>query len=258
MTLEFFRWAPLDHDDLRVRLDDILQRDRVAYDRTAGDSADFEDRINTQTYRWTVRQRIEQWAVHLEVPIPRTDRYDLSRPAPAGAQREALWIHWQPTIETLLAPLRSGRVYRPRVLETANREVMKWIRTRPSDVDRLHHRSFEIIVAELLKDRGWNVEITKQTRDGGYDIVGIKSDRLGFPMKLLVECKLYHHKRVVGLPMVDRLVGVHHRERASPSMLVTNSRFSGEVWKRWQSEAARDLRLVDRQELLEWLAEEIA
>jgi HJR/Mrr/RecB family endonuclease len=132
---------------------------------------------------------------------------------------------------------------------------MQWLRSRPHDVDRVHPRTFEIIVAEVIKDRGWEVQLTKQTRDGGYDILAIQNTRLGFPIKILVECKLHRLDRPVGVPMVDRLIGVGHREIANYHVLVTNSRFSQQVWKVWEHRVLRDLKLVDREELFQWLTE---
>lgn len=56
-------------------------------------------------------------------------------------------------------------------------------------------------------------------------------------------------------PMVDRLVGVAGREGADMSMLVTNSRFTSVAWKMWEEYVGRNLLLVDRTELFEWLKE---
>src|SRR5690606_32268347 len=38
----------------------------------------------------------------------------------------------------------------------------------------LHPREFEKIIAELLYAKGFDVELTKQTRDNGYDILALK------------------------------------------------------------------------------------
>jgi hypothetical protein len=36
-------------------------------------------------------------------------------------------------------------------------------------------------------------------------------------------------------------------------MLVTNSRFTAPAWQRWEEFVERDLALVDRDELMDWL-----
>jgi hypothetical protein len=73
----------------------------------------------------------------------------------------------------------------------ASDEVRAWLCGKPEHVDRLDPRSFEVIVADVIRERGWEVDLTKQTRDGGYDILAIRSDACGFPVRLLIECKLY-------------------------------------------------------------------
>ena len=147
----------------------------------------------------------------------------------------------------------AGKLYRPKVLETATAEVMTWLKTRPTYVDRVHPRTFEAIVAEILKDKGWEVELTKMTRDGGYDVLAIRSNALGIPISLIVECKLFALRRPVGIGMIDRLMGVLLREESARAMLVTNSRFSRDAWRAWQSRVHRDLHMVDREELFDWL-----
>ncbi len=144
-------------------------------------------------------------------------------------------------------------VFRPVCLEAANRSIMEWLRRHPSDVDRVHYRTFEAIVAEAICTAGWSVELTKQTRDGGYDIMCLKNDRAGVPIRMLVETKLYSLDHPVGLPIVDRLMGVRDREHADRAVLVTNSKITGTVWKLWEDRVGRDLTLVDREELFEWL-----
>lgn len=162
-----------------------------------------------------------------------------------------------PKVYTLLQS-RAGTtdtIFRPVCLELAHKNLLRWLQLHPTYVDRVHHRTFEAIIGEVIRSAGWSVELTKQTRDGGYDIMCLRNDSAGFPVRILVETKLYSLDRAVGLPMVDRLMGVRDRERADRAVLVTNSRFSGVVWTLWEERVGRDLTLIDREELLEWLRE---
>jgi len=110
-------------------------------------------------------------------------------------------------------------------------------------------------VAEVIKEKGWEIELTKQTRDGGFDILAIRTTSPGFTIKMVIECKLYGVGNAVGCPMVDRIVGVARREHADAAMIITNSRFTNVAWERWQEATKRDLTLVDREELFRWLRE---
>jgi restriction system protein len=55
------------------------------------------------------------------------------------------------------------------------------------------------LIAELLASYGWTVDLTKQTRDGGYDIFALRKDALGVQSSWLIECKRDHSLRNVSL-----------------------------------------------------------
>lgn len=60
---------------------------------------------------------------------------------------------------------------------------------------QVHQREFEKIIAELLYSKGFNVELTKQTRDNGYDILALKYVDGLSPIEYLVECKKFNPSR---------------------------------------------------------------
>jgi hypothetical protein len=62
---------------------------------------------------------------------------------------------------------------------------MDWLRLRLVDIDRIPHRSFEAIVAEVLKGKGWSVELTRQTCNGGFDILAISTNVLDLPIRMI-------------------------------------------------------------------------
>jgi hypothetical protein len=258
MSVEYFAWSTLEVEDLSSLLVQILRDDRTEFDaRVESETSDIEDWAATATYREELWRKVVRWCEHFEIEKIPLRSYDTSIWVPGGVQSWRLQVDHAALVAHLVRSLdcegsELPLVYRPKVLERANAAVMRWLRTRPAAVDRLHHRSFEAIVAEVLREKGWQVELTKQTRDGGYDVLAIRTDSLGVTVKLIVECKLFGLGHPVGVAMVDRLVGVSVRERSS-AMLVTNSRFTRTAWKTWQRQGKRDLSLVDRDALFEWL-----
>lgn len=96
------------------------------------------------------------------------------------------------------------------------------------NTDLLHQispREFEIMIAGLLRQLGYDVEITPESRDGGVDIFAFKSD--GFTIgKFAVECKRYSPERAVGREVCDRLFGVVASRGLTGGVVVTSSRFS--------------------------------
>jgi restriction endonuclease Mrr len=84
---------------------------------------------------------------------------------------------------------------------------------------------FEELVAELLRDKGYDVELTPKTRDGGFDILSIKKGDLGSALTL-VECKRYTENNKVDVGIVRGLYGVVEEKRATQGLIVTTSYFT--------------------------------
>jgi Restriction endonuclease len=256
---EYIEWSALEVDDLTRLIGSTLADERAKFLSDSEDLHDTDERFATRAYLSSLKSQVQEWCEHFDLPFDAVRDYDQRcyPGAPAGPMSWHInYIDYSAlaaAIASGFGAFPSGQLYRPKVFETATVEVMKWLRTRPQLVDRVDPRSFEVIVAEVLKDRGWQVELTKQTRDGGYDILAVRADPARLTIRLMVECKLYDLIRPVGLAMVDRLMGVVSREYADRGLLVTNSRFSSVAWQRWESRVGRDLALVDREELFEWL-----
>ena len=86
-------------------------------------------------------------------------------------------------------------------------------------------REFEQLIAEIFSRHGFKVELTQRTRDGGKDIIAVRSD-LGIRSKYIIECKKYAKHRPVGVDLVRNLYGVQVQEGANKSVLATTSRFT--------------------------------
>lgn len=116
-------------------------------------------------------------------------------------------------------------------------------------------RDFEEMVAYIFSKHGFEVEVTKQTRDGGRDIIAFKTDELGTPLKYLIECKRYAKHRPIAVDIVRALYGVHQAEGANKSMVVTTSTFSQDAqnFTRTKNTTEIQMRLVDFTELKNWI-----
>lgn len=114
-------------------------------------------------------------------------------------------------------------------------------------------RKFEEVVAELLFKKGFEVELTKQTRDNGYDIIALQNVS-GFKTKFLVECKKYSSIRPVGIEIIRSFADVLNEENANKGIIVTTSYFTKEVKKR-QLKMGHMLDLADKNQLLEWVVD---
>lgn len=81
-------------------------------------------------------------------------------------------------------------------------------------------RQFECLIARLYAAIGFDITLTPPSKDGGRDVVALKSNP-GGKQKLLIECKQYGRK--VDVTAARALLGVVSDERATGGVLVTTS-----------------------------------
>lgn len=156
---------------------------------------------------------------------------------------------------SLVAP-ELERIYRaqPRLelLGRVNDELMASLARYPGDMHQLHHRVFEELVLELLKRDGWNAELTASTRDGGYDVVAIRSVA-GVGIQLLVQAKRYARNRSVGVGLVRELYAVKHRKHATKAMLATTSHVSDAARREFRDVMPWELEFKEYEDLISWI-----
>lgn len=136
-------------------------------------------------------------------------------------------------------------------IESVNAEFMAYVKSHPHSMCDVHPRRFEELIAELLASFGWQVELTSQTRDGGYDIFAIQPATAGVETPWIVECKRFRPDRPVGIDIVRALYGVKTDLRVGMAMVATTSRFSESVHSFKTSRY--DLALRDYEGIVEWL-----
>lgn len=138
------------------------------------------------------------------------------------------------------------------VCKVISAALIAQLKRTPEDLYSLHPRIFEELVAEILAGFGWRVELSKATRDGGYDILGISTDISGLRTSWLIECKRYNRSRKVGVDVIRSLYGARDTLVPGGMLLVaTTSYFSRDVHA--LKESRYDLDLVDYERLEKWL-----
>lgn len=111
------------------------------------------------------------------------------------------------------------------VVQAITADLLKHLAREPRSVYQLPPRKFEELIAKLLEDQGCEVTLTKQTRDGGYDILGRMTTGPA-PLLFLAECKRYAEGNPVGVEVVRSLYGVTEMQRVNFGMIVTSSSFT--------------------------------
>ncbi|MBM4275513.1 MAG: hypothetical protein FJ134_13790 [Deltaproteobacteria bacterium] len=87
---------------------------------------------------------------------------------------------------------------------------------------------FEEYVKKLLESKGWEVEATPPTRDGGVDLIARRHDEMDLESVLYVQCK--NHAYPVGVDVVRELNGVLPRQLpGTRGVLVCPSGFTADT-----------------------------
>lgn len=71
-----------------------------------------------------------------------------------------------------------------------NTDLAKYLKDHPKEVYKLTPRHFEELIAGILADLGYSIELTAQSADGGIDIFATQKSTVGESL-LIVDCKRY-------------------------------------------------------------------
>lgn len=136
-------------------------------------------------------------------------------------------------------------------IRVVNKSILDKIRLRPEDMHQLHPRQFEEMVAELMEKRGYSVDLTKATRDGGKDLIVAHQADIG-NFIYYVECKRYSPSNPVGVNLVRELAGTISVDRVTAGIMVTSSYFSPDAIE-FSEKIKNQMSLIDFIKLKEWL-----
>jgi HJR/Mrr/RecB family endonuclease len=140
---------------------------------------------------------------------------------------------------------------RPQIISFSD-ELITQLKKSPDKLHEVDSRQFEHLIADLFHDMGWEVELTKATRDGGRDILAHLNTGV-VRLLCLIEAKKHRKDRPVGVQLVRNLYGTFCDEQANSAMLVTSSYFTSEA-KKLQERHKYQLALKDYADVVEWLA----
>ena len=142
------------------------------------------------------------------------------------------------------------KLVRPQIL-TVNEFLIEKLKRSPQDIYQIPPRMFEQLVAELLSDMGWDVELTQSTRDGGKDILAYTKTDIG-RFLCLVEAKRFSKDRPVGVSIVRSLYGTFCDYQANSCLLVTTSTFTRDA-RIFQRRHEYQIGLKDYLDVVDWI-----
>ncbi len=119
---------------------------------------------------------------------------------------------------------------------------------------KMKPREFEEIVTEMLYEKGFKVELTKQTRDGGRDIIALHdTNGLGIN-RYLIECKRNRGDRPVGVGVVRELCYSVQKEGANKGIIFTSSYFTRDAVRERELQKYL-LDLKNGSDIIDWVRE---
>lgn len=153
------------------------------------------------------------------------------------------WVRWKaipgagmepplPTIATILGP--DGRPLGPDAPEYAEAKasargisdaLIEELAHRPGLMFELLPRKFEELVAELYAREGFEVELTRASRDGGVDIYALQRAPFG-SFLTIVDCKRNRPDRPIQVGLIEKLYGTVMAKDASVGVIATTSYFT--------------------------------
>ncbi|WP_298247327.1 restriction endonuclease [uncultured Christiangramia sp.] len=138
------------------------------------------------------------------------------------------------------------------IITDINLEVKRYFKKYPDKLYNIDPRKFEELIASILEDFGFDIELTKATRDGGRDIIAnIKNEVSNY--LTYVECKRYAPDNKIDVKIIRQVSGVHNFHRPSKSLIVTTSTFTPDAIK--EASILKDqIDLKDYNHLKEWLS----
>lgn len=139
-----------------------------------------------------------------------------------------------------------------RGITVVDSSLLRRAKENPQIIHSFSPREFEEMVCELLDKQGYNVKLTKQTRDGGKDIIVVQKSILG-EFCIYVECKKYDASRPISVSLVRELYGTVMIDNATAGMLITTSHFSKDA-KEYTEQIKHRMTLKDYNDLLQELS----
>lgn len=128
-------------------------------------------------------------------------------------------------------------------VKVVNKSLVEKVAQNPDILYTIQPREFEEMVCELFERKGYKVKLTKQTHDGGKDIIILNDSMLG-DLIFYAECKRFSKNHPVEVSLVRELFGVVEADRATAGIMVTTSYYTEEA-KEYRNKIKARMKLID-------------
>ncbi len=139
------------------------------------------------------------------------------------------------------------------VINGTNEKLIEELNKNPELISSISPRVFEILVAKILDDMGYDVSFTQEDEAGARYIVALSMLPNKDVVRTVVACKKNDESKQVTAQIVEQFLWVtEKKDYANKAMIVTTTSFSVEALK-YEKEYSRKLSLKDKEDIKEWL-----
>ncbi|SEN21686.1 restriction endonuclease [Nonomuraea pusilla] len=117
------------------------------------------------------------------------------------------------------------------VVRGAMHQLISILAADPAQIFEVEHRDFERIAAIVAEDLGFDVRLTRGSKDGGKDLILKCRDELGQIRSIYVEIKHWSSGKKVGPQELRKLLTVIARDQVDGGLLISTSGFTNPAQK---------------------------
>jgi len=123
------------------------------------------------------------------------------------------------------------------LVEDFTQELVKHLQAHPTDLYRIHPKTFEELVAAIFRNQGFDTEFigSWNQADGGVDVIAVRRLDGEIPIRMAIQCKRYGPHRQITADPIRSLAGVLDRFRAHVGVVATTSYFTASARKETDS-----------------------
>lgn len=130
--------------------------------------------------------------------------------------------------------------------------IARAILENKGSLTQMHPRDFEELIGELLQKDGWDVKVTRITRDEGIDVIAQKQDLLLGEIKTIWQAKKYSGTNKVTLSDVRELSAVSEASKATKGIIVTTNKLTKSAIE-WVRRDLYRLNYLEGNQIEEWV-----
>jgi len=103
-------------------------------------------------------------------------------------------VTWDEVLQRLAVDVAAAETNPPeavvaKIIVESSRQLLRRLASQNIDWSLVDDRRFEELIATLLADIGFDVQLTRPRQDGGVDVIAQRLDNSGHRITLLIECK---------------------------------------------------------------------